>query len=89
LLKTLANTEGECGMVLREVYNKQYITLRDRISQIKSKAMYAASKAKRAKQIEMIDKAAKELDARYFDEMTLDVVEENIDAIDKQTVNAK
>jgi hypothetical protein len=78
-------------MVIREQYNKQYITLKNRLSQIKSNILYAAKKSKKREvelKIKLIDQAAKELDMRYFDEMTLDLIEESIDNLDKNTVNA-
>jgi hypothetical protein len=85
--------KGECGMVLRDSYNRQYLDLKNKLLQIKASFAYAASKAKRANKIELIldlvDRTAKELDARYFDEMTLDQIEQSVDALNKDIVKSK
>jgi hypothetical protein len=80
-------------MVLRDSYNRQYLDLKNKLLQIKASFAYAASKAKRANKIELIldlvDRTAKELDARYFDEMTLDQIEQSVDALNKDIVKSK
>jgi hypothetical protein len=80
-------------MVLRDSYNRQYLDLKNKLLQIKASVAYAASKAKRANKIELIldlvDRTAKELDARYFDEMTLDQIEQSVDALNKDIVKSK
>ena len=73
---------------MAQEYNRQYLSLKSTLRLLKSKLISRHLTKTEADFVDYLDKLAKELDIKYFDEQNLDEIETKITSINSELARA-
>jgi hypothetical protein len=72
--------------MITQEYNKQYVTIRNRLRKLKAKFIIAGLNEMTIAMIDHLNRLATDLDMKYSDEKPLDDVEIHLNAFESQPV---
>jgi hypothetical protein len=76
------------GFRMAQEYNRQYLDLKSNLRMLKSKLISNSLNGGGMQILAYIEKLAKELDIKYFDEQNLDEIETKITSISSEFIHA-